>query len=181
MDIEEQWSPLWEFPGYWISNHGVVRHTDRAFPLSTNINNTGTVYVSLWHNNKAYNRALALLVASTFLDPPPLDTFNCPINLNGVRRDCRAENLMWRPTWFARKYRQQFVNGKRGFKIPVMILETGETFDNSWEAAIKYGLLDADILERTYNNEKVWPEDLTFRPLDMERFPSLRRTLYQPA
>ena len=178
---EEQWSPLWDFPGYWISDRGMVRHRDRDQSVTVSMNRTGSVYVSLWRDNRANSRSLPLLVASTFLDAPQHESFDAAINLNGVRRDCRAENLMWRPTWFARKYHQQFRNGQRGFKIPVILLDTGEIFPTSWEAAVKYGLLDSDILARTYNNEKVWPYNYSFRPVDMERLPSLRRTLYQPA
>lgn len=161
--MEEQWCPLWEFPEYWVSDRGLVRHKDRAYPVSTNVNQTGSVYVSLWHNNRAHSRSLSLLVATTFLDPPKLDTFTTPINLNGNRRDNHASNLAWRPNWFARKYHRQFFNGERGFKCPVIILDTGEEFKTSWEAAVKYGLIDRDILVSTMNGEPVWPHNFTFQ------------------
>lgn len=169
--MEAEWCPLWEFPGYWISNTGLVRHIDRQYPVATHINNTGSVYVSLWRDNKAHNRTLPLLVASTFLEAPQFDTFDTPINLDGDRRNNNVSNLAWRPNWFARRYRQQFKNNKRGYKIPVVLLDTGERFPTSWEAAIKYGLIDQDILIATMNGEPVWPLNFTFQPV--------KRTSYQ--
>ena len=156
---------LKDFPGYWISSDGSVKNERRSYPLSRLVNNTGAVYVSLYQDGKAYNRSLARLVAEAFLPEPESEAFDTPINLNGNRMDCRLENLMWRPYWFARAYFKQFHNNQRGYNCPVELLDTGERFNTSWEAAVKYGLLDRDILVKTMNHEQVWPAMFTFRPL----------------
>jgi len=163
--MEEEWSPVWEFPEYWISNRGLIRHNVRNHFLTCLVNNTGSHYVSLWRHGKVYNRSLPKLVAQAFLDTPKHESFDTTINLNGNRRDNRADNLAWRPTWFARRYHRQFNNNERGYKCPVVLLDTGERFDTSWEAAVKYGLIDRDILVATVNGEPVWPHDFTFQAL----------------
>lgn len=166
MGLEEVWKVVSEFPKYRVSSLGYVQHQDKKRDLTCFVNNTGVPYVSLTFNGKTYSRSLALLVAQTFLGKPRYPTFDTPINLNGDRLDNTIQNLMWRPRWFATIYHRQFSNGIRGFKTPVEITQTGEQFPNSWEAAIKYGLLDIDILVDTMNGNPVWPTGQFFMPLD---------------
>lgn len=160
------WKPIPAFPEYVVSDGGLVCHVRRHHPLLPSLNKkTGHVSVCMQRDGRSYNRSLALLVAKAFLPDPPLETFNTPIHLNGDRTNNEVTNLMWRPLWFARKYIEQFHNNQRGFKVPVEIIETGEQFPNSWEAAIKYGLIDRQILIATFSNRTVWPTGQTFRPL----------------
>lgn len=155
--------PIPEFPGYWVSNRGYVKNERRDTPLTNHINNGGLVYVNINRGPRSYNRGLAKLVAEAFLPSPDLSAFDTPINLNGDRQDCRAENLMWRPNWFARRYHQQFHYGREDFYNPVYLAETNTHFPSVWDAAIKYGLLVRDIMHRSYNHEPVWPGNLRFQ------------------
>jgi hypothetical protein len=92
--------------------------------------------------------------------------FNTPIHLNGDKDDNRADNLTLRPLWFAREYHKQFESPPRGLRIPVEITNgvgLGEFFKTSWDAAIKYGLLDREILIATLNQMYVFPTYQRFR------------------
>lgn len=155
--------PLQLFPGYWVSNRGYIKHERSQARLRPQINQGGTVYVSLNKDNRAYNRGLAKLVAETFLPTPESEDFDTPINLNGDRLDCRAENLMWRPYYFARRYHQQFNGERTDFNNPVFLPETNTHFDSVWDAAVTYGLLVRDILLKTYVHESVWPGNHRFQ------------------
>jgi hypothetical protein len=158
-----EWAPIEEFPGYSISSDGRVRNDDRNRLIVLTKNQQGVTQVGLMKNRDQHKRGVALLVAKAFLTPPSLPAFNTPINLDGDRSNCHVENLMWRPRWFAIKYHQQFHNDLRGFTDPIVDLKTGERFENSWQAAIKYGLLDREILIATLNRTYVWPTYQEFR------------------
>ncbi len=161
------WEPIPEFPGYSVSSEGLIRNDETDRILTPTANQSGLVQVGLSKDGIQYKRAVARIVAMAFLDPPKHpDIFNTPINLNGDRFDNHPDNLEWRPRWFAVKYHQQFHNGKRGFNSPVMEVHTKEVFPNSWEAAMKYGLLDREIMIATLNRTYVWPTYQEFRLLD---------------
>jgi len=108
-------------------------------------------------NGVQVNRSLPLLVASAFIKKD-VDTFDTPINLNGDRADCRADNLMWRPRWFARRYNRQFKSAPL-FRIddPVYCVDTEELFPNSFEAACRYGLLESDVVKSIELMTYAWP------------------------
>lgn len=129
-------------------------------------NQHGVTHVGLTKNRVQYRRSVTLLVATAFLAEFYKETFDAPINLDGDRSNNRVENLVWRPRWFAVKYHQQFKdNTRRGFLTPIRETKTGEEFESSWEAAIKYGLLDREILLATINNTYVWPTYQRFQTI----------------
>lgn len=160
----EEWVPLQNFPGYFISNRGYVRKEDSSRDLKVFINTSGSAYISLWRDKRSHSRSLPRLVAETFLDPPPTPAFDTPINLNGDGRDNRTENLMWRPRWFAVKYHQQFDKPWNGWSSPIMLFDTGEVFPNSWTACMKYGILNDDLVVALANRDPVWPTRHTYLP-----------------
>lgn len=102
------------------------------------------------------------LVASIFLEEAP-HNFDTPINLNGDRSDNRAENLAWRPRWFAIRYNQQFKRPAYTFNYPIVLIDHFEIFERPRDAAIKYGLLEADIVADIQNQRGVWPFGFEFR------------------
>lgn len=161
-----EWKSIPDFPGYSVSRHGQVRNenTDRVLALTINRNNILTV--GLMKDSKQHKRGVALLVAEAFLSPPQNKAFNTPINLDGDRLNCSADNLLWRPRWFAIEYHRQFHNGLRGFTRPVIEINTKEEFPTSWEAATKYGLIDREILLATLNRTYVWPTYQEFRVIE---------------
>jgi len=162
--MDEKWETIRNFDNYSISNYGRVRSEKSERILAQSQNQFGVVYVGLVRDGKQYHRSVPLLVARAFI-PNQLEAFDTPINLNGDRYDNRVENLAWRPRWFAIKYNQQFRNPYMDPILdPIKDLKTNEVSENSFEAAIRYGLLESDlvlsILDRTY----VWP---TYQQFDM--------------
>lgn len=160
------WTQVVGFSDYEIHDTGAVRRSKTHRPVAPSINQQGNLYVGLSRDLKQHKRSLALLVAMTYLDRPPNSRFDTPIHLDGDKMNCAADNLMWRPRHFAIKYHQQFHNGRRGFTVPVYEVNTGETFPTSWEAAIKYGLIDRDILTATINRTVCFPTGQHFRPIE---------------
>lgn len=160
------WAPIPDFPGYSVNYLGEVRNDDtggRLLVLTMNRSRNGLVQVGLMKDGTQYKRGVALLVANAFLDPPAIPTFDTPINLDGDRTNNHVENLMWRPRWFAIKYHSQFHQERRGFADPIVDVDTGEIFHDSFAAAKKYGLLDREILMATLNRTYVWPTYQRFR------------------
>ena len=153
------------FPDYAINELGEVRNERTGRVLRQSHNQAGICKIGLIRPYFKLQRTVAVapLVAHTFLPDPRNEFFDSLINLDGNRSNNRVDNLMWRPRWFAIKYHQQFFNDLRGFTVPIIELETGETFVNSWEAAIKYGLIDRDIFIASINRTNVFPTGQRFR------------------
>ena len=163
----EEWFNLEkdDFPEYAVSDLGSVRNEKTGRFLCQSSNQSGVRKVGLIRarDRQQCTVSVSLLVAFAFIPPPPNNRFNTPINLDGNRLNNCADNLVWRPRWFAVKYHQQFHNSLRGFEIPVVEVRTGEQFDTSWDAAIKFGLLDREIAIATLNRTYVFPTGQTFR------------------
>lgn len=150
----EEWVPIPEFPGYSIDTLGRVRKDSDGHLMAMKENQYGVVYVGLTRNYTQYQRSVARLVAKAFVKKPP-GPFDTPINLNGDRYDNHVENLAWRPRWFAIKYNQQFRNRFHSpIERPIRDLKTGEVYADSFECAVRNGLLESDvvlsILNRTF-------------------------------
>lgn len=163
--LDEVWREICSFPGYSVSDLGRVRNNETGRIMALLKNQNGIVNVGLTKDLVQYKRSVAILVATSFVPklPQHRDAFDTPINLDGDRANNQASNLMWRPRWFAVRYFNQFQTNQRGFTVPVEEITTGEQFETSWEAAIKYGLLDREIFVATLNRTYVWPTYQKFR------------------
>jgi len=161
----EQWCSIPTFSNYSVSNFGRVRNEETGRNMALLRNQHGLVNVGLTRNRVQYKRCVARLVAQAFLPAPPEDSFDTPINLDGDRTNNRAENLLWRPRWFAVKYFDQFDEPIRmgSFDTPIEEINSGEIFANSWDAAIRYGLLESEIFLAMLNRTYVWPTYQQFR------------------
>ena len=160
----ELWSPIPSFENYSISNYGAVLNS-RGELLTAGRNQQGVLYVQLWREGKAFNRAVAPLVAKAFLEPPPHHSWDTPIHLNGNRVDVFIENLMWRPRWFAVDYHQQIRRASLS-KIRDVVTEEVDTLKSF---CMRYGLLPQKVweqaLDRTSNTNSifgVWPTNQMF-------------------
>lgn len=162
----DDWRYIEDFPGYSVSSTGRVRNDETGRLMALLQNQHGVVNVGLMRKGVQYKRSLALLVCLAYLPAPKLPNFDTPIHLDGDKSNNDVSNLMWRPRWFAIMYQQQFTNGRRGFSSPVQELATGEIFQSSWEAAIKFGLLDREIMTATLNRTYVGPTFQRFRVID---------------
>lgn len=166
----ENWVDIPSFPGYSVSDSGLIRNDETSYILSRLVNNRGVVYVGLVRDGEQYNRSVARLVAESFLPPQQHNTFDTPINLDGDRTHLGVTNLMWRPRWFAVKYHQQFrriwSESRR-----IVDIDTDVRYDNSMHAAMTNGLLALNVfdwaLQFDYYMDKevegVWPTNQRFR------------------
>ena len=166
----ELWTNLKEkgFPEYSVSNFGEVRNdlTNRIIKPSPNQSGLYKIGLMSYLDNIQHTMSVALLVADAYLQRIANPRFNTPINVDGNRSNNRVDNLMWRPRWFAIAYHKQFYNDRRGFLVPVVEIRTGEQFETSWDAAVKYGLIDRDISVATMNNTYVFPTGQQFMTMD---------------
>jgi NUMOD4 motif-containing protein len=164
------WQEIISFPGYSVSNTGLVRNNETERLLARLINSGGVAYVGITRDGEQHNRVVARLVAEAFLPPPHYHTFDTPINLDGVRTHLEVTNLMWRPRWFAVKYHQQFRKVWSNDQT-VVDVDTGRRYKTAMHAAVKFGLLALDVFEWAlmydryleHNVQGVWPTYQRFR------------------
>lgn len=164
--MPERWKTINRFPEYSVSDHGRIRNDTTGRILALSENQYGLVHVGMFQDGVQYHRSVPLLVAKAFLpqSPGPFDT---PINLDGDRHNNRLENLMWRPRWFAIKYNQQFKYPfEDPIEEPIVDLKTGEVSENSFECAMRYGLLEQDLVLSIINRTYVWPTYQEFGVLE---------------
>jgi hypothetical protein len=164
MIATEEWVAVEGFPGYSVNPLGEVQKDSTGRVLHTRLNQYGVPYVGLMRNWKQCIRSLPKLVATAFI-PIPNDVFDTPINLDGDRTNCRVDNLMWRPRWYAVYYVNQF---KERYDNPINTgvrdVETGEEFPDSLAAACRFGLLERDLVLSILNHTLVWP---TFQQFEL--------------
>lgn len=166
----EQWSEISNFPGYSVSSWGRVRRDiTNTYVTPTSKSEDGLVMVGLmkWseeqHRSIQRKRSLPLLVASAFVGNPRPGVFDTPINRDGDRTNNFADNLLWRPLWFARQYIRQFVVPHATYDDEIVDVETHITYKNTYSAAIHHGLLEQEIVMSMHNNTYVFPTGQIFR------------------
>lgn len=157
----EQWVPLLGYPGYSASNLGRIRNDRRESILAVVTLDTGHKYVGLVKEGVQVKRSLAKLVANAFVQNPRPEKFTTPIHLNGDVSDCVADNLLWRPRWFAMRFTQQF-HRLQPHHDPIREKATGEIFQDCWPPVMQWGLLYMDILVSITNCTYVFPTMQTF-------------------
>lgn len=159
----ERWKRVRGFPGYSVSDSGLIRSDKSGRILSLSENQFGVLCVGMMKDGEQRHRSVPLLVASAFL-PRHSNVFDTPINLDGNRRNNHIENLAWRPRWFAAKFNKQFREPYQySIERPIEDIKTGEVSDNSLECAKRYGLLEEEIVLAILNHTYVWPTYQEFR------------------
>lgn len=154
--LDEIWKPIRGF-NYAVSNLGRIRSEKSGRILALSQNQYGVVQVGLVRDGVQHHRSVPLLVAKAFVDNR-FEAYETPINLDGDRLNNRADNLVWRPRWFAIRYNQQFrIPYLHHIDRPIQDLKTGEISDSSIECAKRYGLLESDLVMSILNRTYVWP------------------------
>lgn len=162
-----EWMPVRGFPDYSINPEGQIRRDKNGRLLSPRYNQYDVPYVGLMRGWQQCSRSLPRLVATTFL-AAPTDIFNTPIQLDGDPRNCRVDNIMWRPRWYAVKYKHQFeVRYRNPIDKPILAVEQHEKFPNSFAAGIRYGLLEEEVVLSIINNTPAWPTYQEFELVEM--------------
>jgi hypothetical protein len=157
----ENWIPIPKASNYLLSTLGNVESRKTGQPITSSQNQQGVEKITLYQDKHYLTMSVALLVAQTFLPDPPRDDFTTPIQLDGDRSNCRVDNLMWRPRWFAVRYHQErrnepFPNWTRPFEI----IDTNEVFYHPRDCAVIYGLLegtDLGIHNAILNEKCIFP------------------------
>jgi len=168
----EEWRVVQGFECYSVSTLGRIRsdieykNGNTGLIIRQSTNQRGVAYVGLMKNGIQHKRSVALMVAHAFIMTARPLTFTTPINLDGDRHNNRVENLLWRPTWFARKYFRQFEYPHARIPRPIVEVKSHQEFASSWDAALTHGLLDEEIFEATRNKTYVWP---TFQRFELLR------------
>ena len=161
------WRPVEGFPGYSINPLGQVVRDSTGRLLVPRYNQYGVPYVGLMREWQQCSRSLPKLVARAFL-PKPSEIFDTPIQLDGDPANCRADNLMWRPRWYAVLYKRQFENRyDHPINVPVHAIHEREKFSNSLEAACRYGLLEREVVLSILNRTPAWPTYQYFELVNM--------------
>jgi len=155
--MEIEWATIPEFPDYLISNEGDVVNKNSGRWLHLSETAEGVIKVGLVVGGKQYTRSVKVLVAESFV-PGRDDVFDTPIHLNGDRRNNRADNLAWRPRWFAWEYARQFSNVTDNERLgPIRNLDDDERYFDVLECATLNGLLFKDIRQGITMQESVFP------------------------
>lgn len=146
----EQWKPIESFPGYEVSDEGRIRseHSNRCLGIYDN--GHGVLQVVLRRDGSNHARAVHRLVAHAFLDPAPDETV-VPIFLDRDRTNCRADNLEWRPRWFATKLTRQLKRTVPRDDRRILFVKTGVVYANALECANDLGGLEDLVLLTAQN------------------------------
>jgi hypothetical protein len=155
----EEWVAVEGFPGYSVNRRGQVRKDSTGRVLHVRLNQFGVPYVGLMRDGQRHQsvRSLPRLVAKAFI-PQTHDAFDIPINLNGDRTDCRVENLMWRPRWYAVYYNNQFADRyDNPINAPIRDADSDDEYPNSLAAACANGLLEREVVLSILNLTPAWP------------------------
>jgi hypothetical protein len=152
----EHWADISGFDQYSISSQGRVRRNRDGRLMAISFTNGGIAFVSLSNGGRQYSKAVAPLVAEAFLEEPEDPCWDTPIHLNGDRSDNRAENLMWRPRWYAIYYHKDLVFYD-GLDKKVRDVDSGEVLTIQ-EMAMKYGLRPMKIfmVAANYGENSLW-------------------------
>lgn len=162
----EEWKPIHDFPGYSVSNHGNVRSDRSGRLLVITQNQYGLAVVGLMRDGKQHQRSVPLLVAHAFLFRP-FGPFDTPINVDGDRHNNHVDNLMWRPRWFAVLYNRQFrIPYHNPIDSEIYDIDSGAVYENSFDAAIRNGLLERDVVLSILNHTITWPTHQRFQMVD---------------
>lgn len=153
--MREQWQELDEFPDYAVSSLGEIANIKTGMPRKTSMNQYGIVKISLYQGRELITRSVAVMVAEAFV-PGRNQLFNTPIHLDGDRENCRADNLMWRPRWFAVRFHRQFETEEfHNSNVDIEEVTTGRRYTSAKEACIDLGLYYNDVYRSYVHGEPI--------------------------
>lgn len=148
-----------DFPDYLVARDGVVYSVYKHRVRKPSYTRNGAAKITLYRDGEAFTRSLALIVAKAHVynDHDP-DIFDTPIHLDNDLANNHADNLAWRPRWFAVKYQSQYWTPHfRHATTKVRDATTGEVYDSLIEPCQKLGVLYVDILNSCTKETTVFP------------------------
>lgn len=167
MDIHNfpdcNWVTIPEFPDYVILDLGVVIHIPSGRQMTCSLTENGDPTVGMTRDGVQYRRSVKVLVAEAFV-PREDDGFDTPIQLDGSKLNLRADNILWRPRWFAWRYTAQF-NGPYPewyYTGPVVDVVRNQVYTNVMSAAMMCGILCQSIVDSVRDHTYVYPTEQLF-------------------
>ena len=163
---QDEWTSIEGFPDYEISSSGRVYNKHRrqeVFPVRGR-NDFPVVSLINPNTGRQTTRSLPLLVATAFVENPyDPHIFDTAMQLNGNNFDCSIENLVWRPRWFAIRYKRQFGDPDyHNWTFPIRCVTTGE-LETGIYFMKTYGILLVDLVNSINGGADVFPDRLRFR------------------
>lgn len=151
-----------DFPDYELTDSGRVfnKRSGREMILSPNQN--GDLSVGMMLDGRQYRRSVKLLVARMFVEGET-NIFNTPVLLDGNREHMWAENIVWRPRWFAWEYQRQFSVNPDFFNYGPLINDmTRDEFRTVFEAMSNDGVLAKEIVVSCIDGNDTFPNGHTY-------------------
>lgn len=157
------WMLIPGFDSYYVCSEGIIvnARTGREMVLSPTEN--GDLTVGMMSNGFQHRRSVKVIVAKLFVEgETPI--FDTPVLLDGDQRNLNAENIVWRPRWFAWKYTRQFSEPFPEYYDdgPIIDVTTNTHYDTVLMAAVINGLLCFDVYESIVRTEPVFPTSQIF-------------------
>lgn len=164
--VDEVWRIIPEFPDYEASNFGQIANREGDYLIRPSTTMQGALKVGLVKNQRQCTRSVKRIIAQLFV-PGQDDIFDTPIQLDCDQTNCRADNLEWRPRWFAWHYHQQYGLLESRFRLgPIVELdESGaviQAYTDLVDAAKTNGLLLDHLWKGVNLREPVFPNNQFF-------------------
>lgn len=148
-----EWIQIEEFPDYEVSELGEIRNIHTQHVNGTYNNGSNVLQVSMRRNGRPYIRAVHRVVAEAFIAPHPEDGHFVPWHEDRDWQNCAADNLVWKPLWWASRFaRQEKQTEPRDYR-PIRHVKTGTDYENALEAAKALGGLEDLILLTAQHGE----------------------------
>jgi len=163
----EEWRPIEEFPHYFISSHGRVKHKDRNNARKVTVNERGfpVVLLSSASSPTRYLRQINKLVAKAFLPPPIYADSTAIWHKDGDLQNCHVDNLMWERRDRVLEWNEMHRREAPLYDTPpVKNNRTGEIYKDAYECAMQEGLLESSIVWRIENQaSSLYDENARYR------------------
>lgn len=157
----EEMRTIYPFSNYGITNWGRVFNLKTGREMVLSPTEHGELTVGLMHEGTQYRRSVKVLVAKAFVEGEN-DIFDTPLLLDGDRDNLRADNIVWRPRWFALAYIQQFDDEPEYYSAGPVLDSNGNEYEDVLEAAMMTGSLCKDIRDSIFNDTRVFPHGMQF-------------------
>jgi len=161
--MEEEWRVIMDYPNYEVSNTGFVRRVGTNRRLSPKKAQGGAWFVKLSIDGEHVSKTLKTLVAEAFVPVPKHyqgEAFDTPIQCVLNTDEVRADKIMWRPRWFAIKFRRDLKPSVHPnyWDIPVRNINTGNEHASILTASLHDGVIMEHVYRSCLEGSRVFPE-----------------------
>jgi NUMOD4 motif len=172
--MHEVWQSIQGYPKYMISNYGNVFNERTNKVMATSKTLQGDLKVTMVNGTSRITRSIRVLVAEAFVPKPYIDggaeaSLNCDtvIVLDNNKNHISADNLAWRPAWFAQKYNRQFKSmyPEYFYTREVLNVEDNIVYGSILECGVKEGLLFEDVVRSASTGDRIFPTGSSYELL----------------